>query len=205
MSGIWKEHPEENLSLKRNLSLRILHHIAATIAGEKPATIMNIVNNGERFRDFWDEYGKLLFSGEHLKYLELKRSDRSVIVLFYSACRLNELLGKKKIKEFLESLGYEPDSPLENILDSLKKRFNSDCFPHEVGIFLGIPLKDVRGFMGSERMNCSKIKRWRIYGKPDESLRVIERYKQAEDRINRRILLGEDPLRIINENSDWVS
>ena len=52
--------------------------------------------------------------------------------------------------------------------------------PHEVGVFIGYPLKDVAGFM--QRIPATPVRHgaWRVYGGADESLRRMRLYANAE-------------------------
>ena len=52
--------------------------------------------------------------------------------------------------------------------------------PHEVGIFIGYPLKDVMGFI--ERAPRTPVVRgdWQVFGEPEESLGLMRLYRCAE-------------------------
>ena len=181
----------------RYLARRIGNRIAATIAEVKPATIVNLTNERGKVLTLWDECGSSLFKESHIAYYELRRKERNIIILFFSPCRLNKLLKRKEIKVFLSCFGYKVDQSLKCVLDLLKKRFSFSPFPHEIGIFLGIPLKDVQGFMQLITLPHTQTKRWKIFGEAEESLKIIEKQERAEAGIKRRISLGLDPLEII--------
>ena len=61
-------------------------------------------------------------------------------------------------------MGYPREYNVETYLDELINRLESKEFPHEIGIFLGYPLKDVLGFMGYGKKELTEVKNWRIYG-----------------------------------------
>ena len=144
------------------LARRIVSCIAATIAGVKPATVMNLTNGKNKVFDLWDELGEDLFAGSHIDFWELKRNGKGAIVLFFSRHRPREILRQKEIRKFLETLGYEVDSESEKLLNILRERFGSNSFPHEIGIFLGIPLKDVQAFMGIVSLPYTRTGMWKI-------------------------------------------
>ena len=49
-------------------------------------------------------------------------------------------------------------------MDCLKAKFaRSDEFPHEVGVFLGYPLEDVKGFIANGGKNCKCVGCWKVY------------------------------------------
>ena len=183
----------------RYLVHRIARCIAATIAGRKPATLMNISNDIGGLLDTWDRYRADIFIGSEIDYYELKRTDKNAIVLFFNHNRLNELLKNKSVKKFLFECGYESDS-IDCVLSMLRQRYATGRCPPEIGIFLGIPLKDVKGFMGLNSLRNTKCGMWRVYGNPALSEKRMDEYRRARDMITRRLFSGEDPVSIIRES-----
>ena len=162
-----------------------------------PPTVMKLSNRRGKVFELWDELGKALFAGSHLGYFELRRSDRGAIILFFSYRRLNEILNHKKIREFLRFLGYGSVLEPEDVLRLLKKRYDSDSFPHEIGVLLGFPLKDVKAFMGMTPLSCTRVGMWKVYGEPESSVMLMGEYRKAKAKIQRRILMMEDPVCMI--------
>jgi hypothetical protein len=193
---------EENNKKTRYLASYIVGYIAATIARKKPATLMTLSKIHNMLFELWDKFSKELFYTNHIDYHELRRNNISRTILFYHGPKMEELLNEKEIKQFLSDQGYKTDS-LENVLSTLKNRYSSfqssQMFPHEIGIFLGIPLKDVKGFMKLSSLPRAKIsgKRWVIYGDLEISLEVMEEYKEAESKV-RGLLSLKDPIKILN-------
>jgi hypothetical protein len=193
---------EENNKKTRYLASYIVGYIAATIARKKPATLMTLSKIHNMLFELWDKFSKELFYTNHIDYHELRRNNISRTILFYHGPKMEELLNEKEIKQFLSDQGYKTDS-LENVLSTLKRRYSSfqssQMFPHEIGIFLGIPLKDVKGFMKLSSLPRAKIsgKRWVIYGDLEISLEVMEEYKEAESKV-RGLLSLKDPIKILN-------
>ncbi len=79
----------------------------------------------------------------------------------------------------------------------LRRRYATVGCPPEIGVFLGIPLKDVKGFMGLNSLRHTKYGMWRIYGDPVVSEKRMNEYRRARNMIRRRLISGEDPVRII--------
>ena len=78
------------------------------------------------------------------------------------------MLNNKKCLNFLKFIGYPSEYNIDNYINILINKLNSKDFPHEIGIFLGYPLKDVVGFMGYGNYKFCKTRYWRVYG--DESI-----------------------------------
>ncbi|WBW49930.1 DUF3793 family protein [Peptoniphilus equinus] len=86
------------------------------------------------------------------------------LVLFYHPLKLIKILKKPSIQKFLASLGYGQCSSLEEYLAVLGAHFEREQCPHEIGIFLGYPLDDVRAYM--EGAACTKcVGYWKCYNK----------------------------------------
>ncbi len=181
----------------RYLAGHIANHIAASIAGEKSATLMNLSNSRNGLFDLWNEFSKDIFHTGNIGYYELKRGDTNIIVLFFCRHKIDELLRREDIRQFLSFLGYNIRSP-ENTLESLKSKYNIYPFPHEIGVFLGIPLKDVKAFMGLSSLPYIFTGMWGVYGDSESSLRVMRRYRKAEDEVRCLLSRGEDPIDVIN-------
>ena len=180
----------------RHLVHRIVRCSAATIAGRKPATLMNISNDNGGLLDAWDRNRADIFRRSEIDYYELKRTDKNAIVLFFNQNLLDELLKNKPVKKFLSKYGYESDS-IEHALSMLRRRYATVGCPPEIGVFLGIPLKDVKGFMGLNSLRHTKYGMWRIYGDPTVSEKRMNEYRHARNMIRRRLISGEDPVEII--------
>ena len=66
------------------------------------------------------------------------------------------------------------------MLAHLVRRAGECDLPHEVGIFIGYPLKDVAGFIA--RLPSTPVHNgvWRVYGDAHESLARMKAYAQIE-------------------------
>ncbi len=175
---------------------RIVRCTAATIAGRKPATLMNLSNANGGMLDAWDLCKAGIFAGSEIEYYELKRTEKNAIVLFFSRNRLGEVLKKRSVMRFLHGCGYESGS-IEYVLEVLKNKYSASGCPPEIGIFLGIPLKDVMGFMGLSSLENTTCGMWRVYGNPAASKRRMDEYRSAKSAISGRLFAGEDPASII--------
>lgn len=89
----------------------------------------------------------------------------------------------------MEKFGYDISMSLQGMLLYLKQRFQYIC-PHEMGILLGIPLKDVMGFMGlsGDSHTCKGM--WKIYGDPKPSLHMMERMEATKSQVANWMMQG---------------
>ena len=116
-----------------------------------------------------------------LRYVELKVEAESSLVLFYNPEALERTLSEKFNRRWLARIGYSEDWTLDEMLGELRRRAGTCPVPHEVGVFVGYPLKDVVGFV--ERIPSTPVHHatsWRVYGSADESLRRMGVYEREE-------------------------
>lgn len=123
-----------------------------------------------------------IFSLLALAYRELKSADDHSLVLFYHPRFLQRTLRQADNRELLCRCGYPEVMSVDDALDRLQQRFGREKMPHEVGVFIGYPAKDVEGFI--RRLPRTPVERgsWAVFGDASESLRCMRRYRQAEFR-----------------------
>lgn len=109
----------------------------------------------------------------------LSFSKQRVLIYVYRVGALARILGDNNVKDFLFSYGY-CTSDIDSSLDMLKSRFSEcRCFPHEIGIFLGYPLVDVKGFIDEKGANYKFAGIWKVYGSENEAEKYFERIKRC--------------------------
>ncbi|MBR1870559.1 MAG: DUF3793 family protein, partial [Kiritimatiellae bacterium] len=164
----------------------LLVKTAAVRCGVKPGELLRVRHcyedaNEEGLR--YCLYRSDVYEALGLDYLELRVEEASSLVLFYNPSVLAQTLSVRSNCAWLARFGYRGTMPA--MLEHLCKRFESDALPHEIGIFIGYPLKDVVGFMKhlpATPLHCSLRSQWRIYGAAEPSLAVMARYAAAEAR-----------------------
>ncbi|GMA97926.1 DUF3793 family protein [Pelosinus sp. IPA-1] len=157
--------------------------LAPTIYGEKPSTLLNLMDSPQfLMKTLWLTYGQGLLANSNMEWIVLKEDAASMKVLFYRVDLLNAYVNDDNNRRFLAGFGYHAAMNLEELLEHFKERFQGVC-PHEMGILLGIPLKDVMGFMGlgGECHTCHGM--WKVYGDPASSLSMMQRMEEAKSRV----------------------
>ncbi|MCO1604728.1 DUF3793 family protein [Desulfosporosinus nitroreducens] len=99
-------------------------------------------------------------------------------MIFFNRLLLKQTLLKEKNRNFLKALGYPNKLVLDEYLSFLKRRFEKSC-PHEVGIFLGIPLEDVVGFIQNGAKGCLLNSYWKVYQNPEKAKLNFASYDRA--------------------------
>ncbi|MFZ7132780.1 MAG: DUF3793 family protein [Eubacteriales bacterium] len=167
------------LSGKEYISCMIAFSTAPTILRIKPSSILTLKGERKNVLQVWNIYKDEICSDLGLEYLELVYRDYSTTVLFYKSQYLSAHLQHEYNYAFLHLMGYDKGLTLEEKLFILKKRFKNHC-PHEMGIFLGIPVEDVRGFMEHEGRNCLMCRYWKVYHNPVRAVEIFEKFDLAK-------------------------
>ena len=156
---------------------------APTIKGIKAASLINFRRrNCDNIRSLWkanaDEWLKPL--GLEWILLDEHYGKDNALVLIYRRELLEKILFCDKVCCILKSQGYPLSNNVDDCLECLQKKFCCG-FPHEIGLFLGYPPDDVKGFIedrNAKNLLCSGY--WKVYGNVDEAQRIFNEYKKAE-------------------------
>jgi len=121
-----------------------------------------------------------------LRYKALAVSGESVKLIIYKEKSVERRLKQASRKILHTALKYPVGLTPQSFLHEVSMRWQaSGEIPHEIGIALGYPLKDVWGFMGLRRCRCSGSCGWQIFGDPKPSWRVRNRYLKARSMAER--------------------
>lgn len=177
----------------------LIIELAPTILGEKPATLLSFANSRRFPRlTFWRKFGAVFFRQSTIEWSVVREANDSLTILFYHPGNLEYCLKQKEHCRFLEQFGYKADCSLGETIKCLKKRYQNGC-PHEIGLLLGIPLKDVLGFMGKGKECLSCRGMWCIYGDPQPSLAVMEKIDESKTYAAKLLNRGVNPRNILLE------
>ncbi|WP_176720488.1 DUF3793 family protein [Desulfuribacillus stibiiarsenatis] len=169
----------EQLDDRNYLITTIAYHIAPTSAGKKPSNLLSFTSGGRNLHKLWKQYQYLFANDPFVSFFEIRTQPDSSLVLFYNPQMLQDILFQRKNMAFLKGYGYHEHMSTEDCLHQLKKHFDESC-PHEIGIFLGIPLEDVCGFIKNAGQNCLLCGYWKVYHDAERAKHVFAAFDQAK-------------------------
>ncbi len=112
-------------------------------------------------------------------YLVLCRSQVCARVIIYDQTKVQKTLSNVPQWVF-DKMGYPHDIGPTEFLEEVGRRWRyKEEIPHEIGLALGYPIKDVLGYMGLVPLRPTGNCGWRIYGNPSLSLRRSREFEQA--------------------------
>ena len=115
--------------------------------------------------------------------------DRNALVMIYRRELLEKVLASEGARDILSARGYAFPFESDACLEHLRRRFRFG-FPHEIGLFLGYPPEDVRGFLEHRGAKSLAVGYWKVYGNVEKARRTFRRYRRAERDAARSLLNG---------------
>ncbi len=192
--ALGRRYPDKKDCLASFLALES----AEILAGIKPANLFRIPGRtqpcGRNLAQIWRDHGEGLFNNSLLQVLELNQNNKSPLVMVYSPQLMARHLARSAVRSFLLKCGYNIDSgEWRAALIQLRRRSGKEMIPHEIGIFLGYPAKDVAGFIGWHSLPVTCQRLWKIYGPPHKSLLLAEQFENARAEMRDSLLQGVSP------------
>ena len=157
----------------------IVAQAAPTLAGMKTGSLFGCLyrDKAALYADVRGWNRRLVPLG--LCLLPLRFSGKRALLYLYRPDALREDLNDGSARAILEKAGYRSESSARCITELMRRLRQGDAFPHEIGLFLGYPAEDVRGFirLGARRAKC--VGAWRVYGDPEAAQRQFVRLKKC--------------------------
>lgn len=130
------------------------------------------------------------FRAKGFVFVYMKSSNGRALFYVYHTDSLEKHLCCQGNRDFLEERGYCCNSA-EQAVKILKERLHRDGFPHEIGIFLGYPLEDVKGFIADPTARTKLSGYWKVYADVDNKQKLFERFKRCTACICRKMQAGQ--------------
>lgn len=175
-----------NLKDEEYLKAVISYNIAPVIEGKKPASIISLGSGGRNLKLIWERYFNSFQVNSDIRWLQLRENERMVTVMIYRISLLKKLLSRDEIRKFFRSYGYR-QLELESLLIDIKNKYKDGC-PHEIGVLLGIPLKDVKAFISGDETPIINSGYWLVYSDAEEALRTFALYDSIREKVARDII-----------------
>ena len=159
----------------------IVENCSPTLAGIKTGNIFTV--DRSLITDINEELRELnqCFAGKGLRAIPLKISDKNVLLYLYRPDKLKADLSCKEAREILLAKGYSCESVESDIVHLINQIRSQDSFPHEIGLFLGYPPVDVRGFMEDTRKGVKCVGYWKVYGDKEKAEKTFSSYKKCTE------------------------
>ena len=144
-----------------------------------------------------------LVQGSGITCFCVMRTTKKTAFLLFRRSLLEAYLNNSEALDILKKAGYE-DFSFGKILLRFKKHYEAYLndehkqFPHEMGLLLGYPIEDVRGFIEHNGCGCLYSGYWKVYRNVPLKKKMFEDFEKAKESVIQ--LLAEDiDMRLILE------
>ena len=163
---------------ENSVELRLIIQNAAVLKG-KSISGMLFLNDKELARI------SMKLHNTNISLIILCTCKKRHLVMVYRAKELEEHLRSKEVSDYLREFGYRRDDFISNLI-RLHQRMNGFYnkmkeFPHEVGVFLGYPICDIKGFLENKGERYLHSGYWKIYGNLEETRKKFLSYDEARE------------------------
>jgi hypothetical protein len=167
----------------------IVENCSPTLAGIKTGNIFTI--DRSLISDIKEELCELnqCFTDKGLRAIPLKITEKNVLIYLYRPDKLKADLESKEAKDILLEKGYSCNSIEGDIVHLIHHIHNDGSFPHEIGLFLGYPPVDVKGFMEDTRKGVKCVGYWKVYGDKEKAEKTFSSYRKCTE-IYKKCLSG---------------
>ena len=161
--------------MTRGNERRILAQCAPALTGVKAGSLLKV--DEMVCNDALDLLSSFNIDGVGTKLLCTRGSFS--LILVYRRDMLSAALGDHDTRQFLSGMGYR--GSMSHMLEHLSERMGLGL-QHELGIFLGYPLPDVKGFMDNMGRGYLASGCWRVYGDVARAKGLFERIRESKSR-----------------------
>ncbi len=161
------------------LRRELIRHCSPTLAGIKTGNLFSLNAADMDITEIREVNRVLVKKG--LRLIPLKKNPRSTLIYLYRPERLREDLNDPEADGILRGKGYPCGNPELCLTALIRHLVTDEDFPHEIGLFLGYPPSDVKGFMKSPSEGVQCLGCWKVYGNRREAEMIFERYRKCTD------------------------
>lgn len=114
-----------------------------------------------------------------MRIVALRYMSSRALLYLYRPEELRRDLSDSEAREILTGCGYpckHAEACLAHLVGRLRK---GGDFPHEVGLFLGYPPEDVKGFIENKADGCKMIGCWKVYGDLESAKEKFASYERC--------------------------
>lgn len=194
-----------NLDERECIEKFLIYNASLVISGAKPSATITLKKSGNNIYCKWVRYGRKFLEEIGIDYIDLREGEESLIILVYNRENLKNYIFKKENRDFLMKLDYENCKDIDEYIEVLKIRYGKFKCPHELGIFLGFPLEDVRDFMECSNKKCLRCGYWLVYNNLQEAMTIFDRYNKIKDFTTKNILNGNSSHKIAYDIQNMFS
>ena len=171
----------------KSIETQIALQCAPLISGLKVSNLLIISAEDEALV-------RVILRRSGISFFRLLRTGEKVTFLLFRKNPLEAYLKQQEVETMLVEAGYAELS-LGNILSTFQIRYAhymsaGGRFPHEMGLLLGYPAEDVKGFVENEGKNFLYSGYWKVYADVEEKRRLFQKFENAKETVIQLLSYG---------------
>ena len=127
---------------------------------------------------------KDILKGTGIQCYCLYRQEKKYIYFLFRTKEFEAYLQEPDVRQVLLRLGYK-DFTVTKVIRAFQRRYEAYIqyckFPHEIGLLLGYPIEDVKGFMINKGKNYLYAGYWKVYENVEEKKLLFDAYESAKE------------------------
>lgn len=161
------------------LKKHLVNYCAPTLAGIKTGSLFSLRHDDSDYvKNIISQYNKELNHKDVFIKLLSIFDDRALIYVYRGKSLENDI-ADEEAADVLSCYGYDC-SDCDKCIKRLSERIEEvDDFPHEIGLFLGYPIDDVKGFIKNGGQNCKFCGCWKVYCNESEARKKFAKFKKC--------------------------
>lgn len=157
----------------------VIRHCSPTLAGLKTANMFTCRFSSAQEMNREIRLLNKRLVGKGLRVLPLRYHEGVGLIYIYRPSRLERDLRDDGAEALLAHFGYRGASPIQCVAELIRRLQQSGEFPHEIGLFLGYPPEDVRGFIENRAGGSKCVGSWKVYGDVEKARKTFEKYEKC--------------------------
>lgn len=157
----------------------IIKYCSPTLAGLKTGSLFSCSYRSEDevlcFLRAWNN----VLGKKGIRLFPLKLKDGKALIYVFRPKNLTRDFEDKDARKLLCERGYCTDNCAQCLARLSQRLGKTEDFPHEIGLFLGYPSEDVKGFIENKACCAKCVGCWKVYGDEDKAQKLFDKYKKC--------------------------
>ncbi len=159
----------------------IIRHCSPTLANMKTGSLFSCTFSSQEEMNAHVRTWNSILHKKGLRVIPLKYSQKRALIYVYRPVRLKEDFQECQCKALLQKNGYPCQNCSLCVAKLMKKIRTQKDFPHEIGLFLGYPPEDVKGFIEHHSEGCQCVGYWKVYSNVEQAEQTFAKFRACTD------------------------
>lgn len=157
----------------------LVRNCSPTLAGIKPGNLFSCKYPSQHALTQYIRNINRILVPKGIRVMVMRAEGGSALVYVFRYTALQKMLKDREAVQILRHYGYRELRVEPCLCQLLSRCQDREDFPHEIGLFLGYPPEDVRGFIENKACNQKCTGFWKVYGDPVEAQKTFQKYRRC--------------------------